>query len=57
MTIPGRPDGEHEEHEDALDRGGDPACWLARVCPDCGLLAEREPPTRCLRCGAEIAVS
>lgn len=33
---------------------GDPACWMARVCPDCGGLAETDPPTRCPRCGATI---
>ncbi len=36
------------------DEGGDPACWLSRVCPDCGLLADDEPPTRCERCAAEL---
>ncbi|WP_166664212.1 rubredoxin-like domain-containing protein [Actinophytocola oryzae] len=36
------------------DTGGDPACWLDRVCPDCGLLTEDDnPPARCPRCGAE----
>lgn len=32
--------------------GGDPACWLNRVCAQCGRLAEEEPPTRCAGCGA-----
>jgi rubrerythrin len=36
------------------DEGGDPACWLNRVCPDCGRLADEEPPTRCPACGGEI---
>jgi hypothetical protein len=31
--------------------GGDPACWLARVCPACGRLADEDPPTRCTACG------
>lgn len=34
--------------------GGDPVCWLPRVCPECGLYSEREPPTTCERCGATI---
>jgi uncharacterized protein YeaO (DUF488 family) len=29
------------------ETGGDPACWVARVCPDCGRLADETPPTRC----------
>lgn len=35
------------------DQGGDPACWLNRVCPDCGRFAA-EPPTTCPACGAPI---
>jgi len=31
------------------DVGGDPVCWLDRVCPDCGALTEAES---CWRCGA-----
>ena len=27
------------------DRPGDPACWLRRVCPECGAMADRDPPT------------
>lgn len=36
------------------ESGGDPVCWLPRVCPECGLFSEIEPPTRCTRCGAPI---
>lgn len=36
------------------DEGGDPACWLNRVCPECGRLADDEPPTRCPACGAAV---
>jgi ribosomal protein S27AE len=46
----GAPDDENR----ARDSGGDPVCWLPRVCPDCGLLAEDEPPTVCVRCGARL---
>lgn len=30
--------------------GGDAACWLAQVCPDCGALNENLADT-CWRCG------
>jgi hypothetical protein len=33
------------------DVGGDPACWVRRVCPACGRLADEDPPTRCPACG------
>jgi rubrerythrin len=34
---------------------GDAACWLGRVCPECGALDESpEPAELCPRCGAEM---
>jgi rubrerythrin len=33
---------------------GDPACWLQRVCSECGRLADEDPPTRCPACGAHL---
>lgn len=33
------------------DAGGDPVCWLSRVCPECGLFVEG---TVCARCGATL---
>jgi len=36
------------------DEGGDPACWLGRVCPECGRFADEPPPTTCVRCGTEL---
>jgi uncharacterized protein YeaO (DUF488 family)/ribosomal protein S27AE len=36
------------------ERGGDPACWLNRVCPKCGEMAETEPPATCPRCHTQI---
>jgi rubrerythrin len=36
------------------DEGGDPACWLRRVCPACGRLADEDPPTTCPACGEEL---
>ena len=37
------------------EEGGDPACWLRRVCPACGRMADEDPPTRCPACGAELS--
>jgi hypothetical protein len=36
------------------NEGGDAACWLPRVCPSCGRLADSDPPTVCAYCGTEI---
>ena len=36
------------------ERGGDPACWLNRVCPQCGMLSDSEPPATCAECGSAI---
>ncbi|MGK5111577.1 MULTISPECIES: hypothetical protein [unclassified Geodermatophilus] len=38
----------------AEPEGGDPACWLQRVCPACGRMAEEDPPTRCAACGEPL---
>ncbi|HEY0508491.1 MAG TPA: hypothetical protein VGD12_10500 [Blastococcus sp.] len=43
-----------EETERPEDEGGDPACWVRRVCPACGRLADEDPPTRCPACGTEL---
>ncbi|WP_199439762.1 hypothetical protein [Umezawaea beigongshangensis] len=37
--------------------GGDPVCWLSRVCPECGAFVEAVPPAPCPRCGAVVAAS
>ena len=37
-----------------MSDGGDPVCWLHRVCPACGRLADEDPPTRCPACGADL---
>jgi hypothetical protein len=34
------------------DEGGDPACWAARVCPECGRLNDARDPETCEACGA-----
>lgn len=36
------------------ERPGDPPCLQRRVCPDCGSVAEQDPPTVCPQCGAEL---
>jgi hypothetical protein len=33
--------------------GGDPVCWLDRVCPQCGAFRE-SPAPRCVRCGTRF---
>lgn len=43
------------DDERGPDQGGDEACWMDRVCPECGRLADEAPPARCERCGAELA--
>ena len=37
------------------DQAGDPACWLRRVCPECGSVADSDPPTTCPACHADMA--
>jgi hypothetical protein len=39
---------------DEADTPGDPACWMKRVCPACGTLADADPPTTCAHCHATI---
>ncbi len=36
------------------ETGGDPVCWLSRVCPECGAIADSEPPAVCPRCHSPI---
>ncbi len=36
------------------DAPGDPVCWLRRVCPHCGALADTDPPTTCPQCHAAL---
>jgi len=46
------PDGIPSSDDD--DRPGDPACWLRRVCPECGSMADSDPPTTCPVCHADM---
>ena len=43
--------GPRDEDDDVP---GDPACWLHRVCPACGSIADADPPTTCPQCHTEI---
>lgn len=43
-----------QQDEPEQERGGDPACWLRRVCPRCGSIADAEPPTTCPQCHSPI---
>ncbi|HEX4060380.1 MAG TPA: DUF488 family protein [Streptosporangiaceae bacterium] len=36
------------------DRPGDSACWLNRVCPRCGSMADEDPPTTCPHCHTPV---
>jgi hypothetical protein len=49
-----QPDDARQSGLDARELPGDPACWLRRVCPNCGTLAEVDPPTICEQCKREI---
>nr|BEK63697.1 hypothetical protein KPHV_09240 [Kitasatospora purpeofusca] len=35
-----------------MDEGGESACWLDRVCEDCGRVRERSGPGPCENCGS-----
>ncbi|GGH66759.1 hypothetical protein [Rothia aerolata] len=40
------------QREPAAEVGGEEACWMNRVCPECGALKET-PAEKCWRCGSE----
>ena len=53
--IMDEPGGEGVQTDvDEEDLPGDPACWLRRVCPKCGSMADSDPPTTCPVCQAEM---
>lgn len=56
-TRSGTPSVAKSVAKSEVTEAGDPVCWLSRVCPECGLFLEDEPPTTCERCGAEVPVS
>jgi uncharacterized protein YeaO (DUF488 family) len=51
MTGERSDDGQPDLDE---DRPGDPACWMKRVCPACGGVADADPPAACPQCHAMI---
>ncbi|WP_370124527.1 hypothetical protein [Streptacidiphilus sp. MAP12-33] len=34
--------------------GGESACWLHRLCPECDAVQDVEHPEHCWRCGAAL---
>lgn len=40
--------------EPLAEYGGDQACWLSRVCPECGRLTEGRDPSHCADCGQPL---
>jgi hypothetical protein len=58
MMTPDRPEADqpsdHNVQLDEVELPGDAACWLRRVCPNCGTLAEVDPPAICEQCKQEI---
>lgn len=36
QELHSNPSPEHTGDRLARDQGGDPACWMSRVCPECG---------------------
>ncbi len=39
---------------EGVDAGGDAACWLGLLCPDCGAVREPATAAECWRCGAAL---
>jgi hypothetical protein len=52
---PAAGDGGDRRRPQPGDDGGDPACWVDRVCPACGRLDDGPPPARCPGCGTPLA--
>lgn len=51
---PGMRIGRRSQQAEEEREGGDAACWLHRVCPECGRLAEDATATRCPACGTDL---
>jgi uncharacterized paraquat-inducible protein A len=45
---------EYEDEPEELEEGGEPACWLHRLCPECDAVQDEARPARCWRCGAAL---
>jgi rubrerythrin len=53
MTAPAEPERD-AAIAGADEKPGDSACWLKRVCQQCGAIANADPPTTCPQCQAAI---
>ncbi|MEU5272391.1 hypothetical protein AB0G77_28400 [Streptomyces hygroscopicus] len=49
---PGEPDRRTPDPAPAEPEGGEAACWLEKVCAECGAIQDTAPFDRCARCGA-----
>lgn len=57
MTEPekqSRPTTANTHDEADIEPFGDPACWLGRVCAECGAMVEGVGATPCWRCGTVL---
>jgi len=44
------PEAVEPDIDTSIEQGGDPACWLGRVCDSCGALIEGSRGVPCWRC-------
>jgi rubrerythrin len=56
MATPSGSFDEDPRQPETDELGGDPVCWLRRVCQACGGMADEDPPTTCPACGAAMPV-
>lgn len=50
-AAPGRPARPAPPAREERTEGGDPVCWLDRVCDECGAMREDMTSPVCARCG------
>ncbi|WP_052440753.1 hypothetical protein [Streptacidiphilus anmyonensis] len=43
-----------QDQPEEPEEGGEPACWLHRLCPECDAVQHEARPARCWRCGASL---
>ncbi|NUS13799.1 MAG: hypothetical protein HOY69_20740 [Streptomyces sp.] len=55
MTAGDEHEGGHGHAVEERTEGGDPVCWLDRVCEECGAIREDMKAPRCARCGTAFA--
>jgi uncharacterized paraquat-inducible protein A len=49
-----QPEDDDLEEQGYAEEGGDPACWLHRLCPQCDAVPDDPEAATCWRCGAEL---